>query len=83
LEKNTIVLPSGDHAGSESYAGSFVSWKKPLPSALIAQMSWLPASISQPKIRRPLSGDHAGRDPPLTPTFVATRATLEPSGFMR
>ena len=62
---NAIRAPFGDHAGPESHAGLVVSRAKPVPSALMTQMSELPLSITQSNAILAPSGDQAGA--PATP----------------
>src|SRR6266540_2327303 len=58
---NRIVLLSGDHAGSKSFAGSVVSRTKPERSMLMAQMSVGEAGEStELNATRALSGDQVG-----------------------
>src|SRR5918996_453625 len=38
-----IFVPSGDHLGLESFAGSYVSWVSPLPSAFMTYMLEFPS----------------------------------------
>jgi hypothetical protein len=57
-----ILLPSGDHAGQKSAAGSVVNRVSPLPSAFITKTSSLdgfPRMLSN--AIRVLSGDQSGR----------------------
>ena len=58
--QKAILVPSGDHTGPESTAGSSVSCSKPEPSALITQMSSSPSRLLTNAILW-LSGDHDGQ----------------------
>jgi hypothetical protein len=71
--------PSGDHAGETSDSQSLVAaqprvtWRKPLPSALIVKISWRrPVAPLSNAIREP-SNDHAGANAPPW-TWVSLRS---------
>src|SRR6476661_2980989 len=83
---NRIRLPSGDHHGFRSFALSFVSWRRPVPSERLTKISSCGARLKN-VIQRP-SGDGLGpctdRDPPMrvvgaplmTPAAGSNAATL-------
>jgi hypothetical protein len=58
-ETKQIQRPSGDQQGDDSASLVVVSRRRPVPSALAAQISGLPALLSTIATRRP-SGDTAG-----------------------
>ena len=57
------MLPSGENAGSPSRPGLVVSWRTPLPSALMVWTSWSPSRLLQNASSRPF-GDQTGRRSP-------------------
>ena len=72
-----IFDPSTEKRGPEANPGSLVRRTKPVPSAWIAQMSRLPASISHSKAIVSPSGDQAGC--PTNPMLWVSWMTFDPS----
>src|SRR4051812_15904185 len=78
-ESYAIFPPAGDQAGFSSVPRSPVSCSRPLPSLLIAQMSFEPPRVLVNAIDLP-SGDHVGS--PLNAVASVSRFGCVPSAFI-
>src|SRR2546430_1449816 len=74
---NTMELPDGDHAGSDSHSFVCVSWRSPEPSAFIVKRSDT-SRCERKKASFEPSGDQAGSRSEYLPLVSWVRC--EPSG---